>query len=226
MLRFLFGRGRAKRTDSNAEREPDPADDPVKVILGLGNPGKEYERTRHNVGWWVIDHLADVWRFDGWKKDGEARVITGTCGGTRVRLVKPLTYMNLSGAVLRPYLRRPFWSASKDLMVVVDEVALPLGRYRFRAKGSAGGHNGLKSVEGALATQEYSRLRIGIRPSDERRAVGDLSDFVLDNFGKAETEVIRSLLPTLTSAIELWLRDGIVPVMNKFTGSDAGPEQE
>jgi PTH1 family peptidyl-tRNA hydrolase len=193
----------------------------VKVILGLGNPGKEYERTRHNVGWWVIDHLADVWRFEGWKKDGDARVVSGTVGRTKVRLIKPLTYMNLSGAVLRPYLRRPFWAASKDLLVVVDEVALPLGRYRFRAKGSAGGHNGLKSIEGAISSQEYARLRIGIHPGDER-TVGDLSDFVLDNFGKAEATTVRELLPTLTQGVELWLTDGIVPVMNKFTGEAAG----
>lgn len=191
----------------------------MKVILGLGNPGKEYERTRHNVGWWVLDHLADVWRFDGWKKDGEARVVNGIVGGTKVRLVKPLTYMNLSGAVLRPYLRRPFWAAKVDLLVVVDEVALPLGTYRFRARGSAGGHNGLKSIEGALKSQEYPRLRIGIKPDDERRQVGNLADFVLDEFGKAETETVRALMPTLTSAVELWLKEGIEPVMNRFTGS-------
>jgi PTH1 family peptidyl-tRNA hydrolase len=225
VLRFLFGRGRAKREDPEPERKL-VVDEPVKVILGLGNPGKEYERTRHNVGWWVVDHLADVWRFEGWKKDGDARVVTGTVGVAKVRLVKPLTYMNLSGAVLRPYVRRPFWAVSKDLLVVVDEAALPLGRYRFRSKGSSGGHNGLKSVEGALGTQEYSRLRIGIRPADERHSVGDLSDFVLDNFGKAETEVIRGLLPTFTSAIELWIREGIVPVMNQFTGRDAGGEDQ
>jgi PTH1 family peptidyl-tRNA hydrolase len=224
VLRFLFRWGRAKQEDSDTDRGLGSTDEPVKVILGLGNPGKEYERTRHNVGWWVVDHLTDVWRFDGWKKDGEARVANGTVGGTRVRLVKPLTYLNLSGAVVRPYVRRPFWSAAKDLLVVVDEVALPLGRYRFRAKGSAGGHNGLKSVEGALGTQEYSRLRIGIRPDDERREVGNLSDFVLDAFGKAESDVIRSLLPTLGSAIELWLREGIVPVMNRFTGETAAPD--
>src|SRR5919201_163110 len=110
----------------------------MKLILGLGNPRKDYERTRHNVGWWVVDHLADVWRFDGWKKDGDARVASGSVAGERGRLGKPTTYMNLSGAALRPYLRRPNWSASNDLMIVVDEVQLPLGRYRFRAKGSAG----------------------------------------------------------------------------------------
>jgi PTH1 family peptidyl-tRNA hydrolase len=192
----------------------------MKVILGLGNPGKEYERTRHNVGWWVVDHLADVWRFDGWKKDGEARVSTGQVGAAKVRLVKPLTYMNLSGAVLRPYVRRPFWAAAKDLLVVVDDVALPIGRYRVRAKGSAGGHNGLKSVEGAIQSQEYARLRIGIGPDDPRRR-GDLADYVLDAAGKAEEATIRALLPTLTEAIELWIRDGVAPVMNRFTGEPA-----
>jgi PTH1 family peptidyl-tRNA hydrolase len=211
VLGFLFGWRR--RNSSGAARD----DEPMKVIVGLGNPGKEYERTRHNVGWWVVDHLADVWRFDGWKKDGEARVISGTVNGTKVRLVKPLTYMNLSGAVLRPYLRRPFWSAATDLLVVVDEVALPLGRYRFRAKGSAGGHNGLKSIESVVKSQEYSRLRIGIAPEDPARR-GELKDYVLDDFGKREEAVVRDLFPTLTSGIEMWVKEGIVPVMNKFTG--------
>jgi PTH1 family peptidyl-tRNA hydrolase len=126
--------------------------------------------------------------------------------------------MNLSGAVLRPYVRRPFWAAANDLMVVVDEVALPLGRYRFRAKGSAGGHNGLKSIEGALRSQEYARLRIGIAPEDPTRR-GELRDYVLDEFGKREEAIVRDLMPALTEAIELWITDGIVPVMNRFTGA-------
>ena len=218
MFRFLFGRGRSTST-AVRDDEPSPTDQgkPVKVIVGLGNPGKDYERTRHNVGWWVVDHLADVWRFDGWRKDGEARVATGSVGSVKVRLIKPLTYMNLSGAVLRPYMRRPFWSAATDLMIVVDEVALPLGRYRFRAKGSAGGHNGLKSIEGAVQSQEYSRLRIGIAPDDPARR-GELKDYVLDDFGKREEAVVRELMPALTEALELWLKSGITPVMNKFTG--------
>lgn len=213
MFRFFFGR---ERSGAGAPR----GDEPMKVILGLGNPGKEYERTRHNVGWWVVDHLADVWHFDGWRKDGEARVATGQVGAAKVRLVKPLTYMNLSGAVLRPYLRRPFWAAAKDLLVVVDDVALPIGRYRVRAKGSAGGHNGLKSIEGTIQSQEYARLRIGIGPDDPRRR-GDLADYVLDTAGKAEEATIRALFPTLTEAIELWVRDGVAPVMNRFTGEPA-----
>jgi len=190
----------------------------MKVIVGLGNPGAEYERTRHNVGWWMVDHLADVWHFDGWRRDGEARVSNGTVGGTKVRLIKPLTYMNLSGSVLKPYVRRPFWSAVTDLMVVVDEAALPLGRYRFRAKGSSGGHNGLKSIEAAVNSQEYPRLRIGIAPEDPRRR-GTLKDFVLDEFGKQEAAVIRDLFPPLTQATELWIKSGILTVMNQFPGA-------
>ena len=213
MLRFLFGRGRAAGRTA-AERD----DETMKVIVGLGNPGEEYARTRHNVGWWVVDHLADVWRFDGWRKDGEARVAAGSVGNAKVRLVKPLTYMNLSGAVLRPYLRRPFWAPATDLMIVVDEVALPIGRYRFRAKGSAGGHNGLKSIEGALGSQEYPRLRIGVGPEDPDRQV-IIKHHVLDDFGKRETAVVRDLLPSLTEALELWIKSGIVPVMNRYPGN-------
>ena len=182
--------------------------------MGLGNPGREYERTRHNVGWWVVDHLADVWRFDGFRPAGDAVVAQGTIGTQPVRLVKPQTYMNLSGAALAPYLRRPFWSAKQDLLVVVDEVALPVGRYRLRPTGSAGGHNGLKSVERALGTQEYGRLRIGIAPTDDDRRIGDLADFVLSPFDRHEREEILSLLPRLTDAAELWLRDGMTAAMN------------
>jgi peptidyl-tRNA hydrolase, PTH1 family len=209
VFRFLFGRGRRAATPSN--------DEAMKVIVGLGNPGKEYENTRHNVGWWMVEHLADVWRFDGWKKDGDARVASGTVKGVKVRLVKPLTYMNLSGAVLRPYLRRPFWSAATDLMIIVDEVQLPVGRYRFRANGSAGGHNGLKSIEGTLKTQEYPRLRVGV--GSEHPRSGDLADFVLGEFGKHDAGAVRALLPPLTEAVELWLTDGLTPVMNRFTGN-------
>ncbi|HET7456260.1 MAG TPA: aminoacyl-tRNA hydrolase, partial [Gemmatimonadaceae bacterium] len=174
----------------------------MKVIVGLGNPGKQYEATRHNVGWWFIDHLADVWRFEGWRKDGDALTSTGLLGADKVRLVKPQTYMNLSGAALRPYLRRAFWSAKTDLLVVVDEVAIPLGTWRFREQGSAGGHNGLKDIQRALGTMEYPRLRIGIKPAQPEREIGNLSDFVLAKMGKAETEEVRGLFPVLTQAVE------------------------
>ena len=140
----------------------------MKVIVGLGNPGREYAATRHNVGWWLIDHLADVWHFDGWKKDDNSHVANGTVGGVKVRLVKPQTYMNLSGQALKNFVRRPFWSPAKDLLIVLDEVQLPVGRIRIRPRGSAGGHNGLKSIEHALDTHEYGRLRIARIPGTRR----------------------------------------------------------
>lgn len=187
----------------------------MKVILGLGNPGRQYEATRHNVGWWLLDHLADVWRFEGWKRDGEALVTTSAVHGSRVRLVKPLTFMNLSGQVLKNYLRRPFWSPSKDLLVVVDEVQLPVGSFRLRARGSAGGHNGLRSVETAIGNQEYPRLRIGVGPSEERRGYyNDLAEFVLAPFARDERNDIVGLMPELEEAVDTWMRDGIERAMN------------
>ena len=187
----------------------------MKVIVGLGNPGREYAATRHNVGWWLIDHLADVWHFDGWKKDGDSHATGGGVAGVKVKLVKPQTFMNLSGQALKNYARRPFWSAAKDLMVVVDEVQIPVGRFRIRARGSAGGHNGLKSVEHALGSQEYPRLRIGVGPSEERKGVyKDLADFVLSPFARDEREDVLALLPPLTATVETWLQEGVEKAMN------------
>jgi PTH1 family peptidyl-tRNA hydrolase len=187
----------------------------LKVILGLGNPGRQYEATRHNVGWWLLDHLTGVWRFDGWKRDGDAMVTTATIHGTRVRMIKPLTYMNLSGSVLRSYLRRTLWTPPKDLLVVVDEVALPVGRYRIRARGSAGGHNGMKSVEQAIGNQEYARLRIGVGPSEERRGIyKNLADFVLAPFARDEREDVLALMPSLENAVDIWIREGVERAMN------------
>jgi PTH1 family peptidyl-tRNA hydrolase len=182
----------------------------MKVILGLGNPGKEYEHTRHNVGWWLIDHLANRWQFDGWKKDGQAKVAQGHLTGVKetVRLVKPQTYMNLSGGVLVQYARRPFWAAANDLLVVVDDVAIPSGTWRLRAEGGAGGHNGLKSIDQALGTQKYARLRIGVGDPD-RAPGGPLKDYVLGAVGKREGEAIRALLPVIEEAAEAWVREGI-----------------
>lgn len=186
----------------------------MKLVVGLGNPGREYEKTRHNVAWLLLDHVAGVWRANDWRSDGNSRVSDARFGDTRLRLLKPQTYMNLSGEVLRPYVRRETWSGARDLLVVVDDVALPLGRYRLRARGSSGGHNGLKSIEAALGTREYARLRIGIGPGEADRQFEDLSDYVLGRFGKSEREVIEELFPRLTDAIEIWLRDGIVAAMN------------
>jgi PTH1 family peptidyl-tRNA hydrolase len=191
----------------------------LKVILGLGNPGDRYEATRHNVGWWVLDHLADVWRFDGWRRDGDAVTATGLVGPHKVRLVKPQTYYNLSGAALRPYLRRPFWAPKTDLLVVCDDVALPVGRVRLRPKGSAGGSNGLRSIEQTLGTQEYPRLRIGTGPADGERPAGDLADFVLSPFDPVERREVLELFPRIALACEAVLLDGVVAAMNKFNSN-------
>lgn len=197
----------------------------MKVILGLGNPGKEYEHTRHNVGWWLVDHLAERWGFDTWKRDGQARVAQGQLPGLKeiVRLVKPQTYMNLSGGTLVQYARRPYWSAANDLLVLVDEVAIPAGSWRLRAEGGAGGHNGLKSVQQALGTQQYPRLRIGVG-DPERPPGGPLTDFVLGAVGKRDGEAIRGLFPAMEEACDAWVRSGIkaaLDVQSRVMGKPA-----
>jgi PTH1 family peptidyl-tRNA hydrolase len=197
----------------------------MKVIVGLGNPGKEYEQTRHNVGWWLVDHLADRWGFSGWKKDGQAKVVQGHLPGVKeaIRLIKPQTYMNLSGGALVQYARRPFWSAATDLLVLVDEVAIPVGSWRIRGEGGAGGHNGLKSVQSSLGTQQYPRLRIGVGDPD-RPPGGPLTDFVLGAVGKRDTETIRSLFPGMTEAVEAWARSGLkgaLDVQSRTSGKPA-----
>lgn len=190
----------------------------MKVVLGLGNPGEEYRDTRHNVGWVVLDHLADVWRFDPWRRDGDALATTGLVGTTKVRLLKPQTYYNRSGDALRPFLKRPFWAPQTDLLVVGDDVAIPVGTYRLRPQGSAGGSNGLKSVERTLGHQNYPRLRVGTKPAGDDREVGNLVDFVLSPFDAVERREIEDLRPRLVDACEVWLRDGIVAAMNKHNG--------
>ncbi len=187
----------------------------MKVILGLGNPGKEYEHTRHNVSWWLIDHIAEHWGFDAWKKDGQSKVAQGHLSGVRetVRLVKPQTYMNLSGGALVQYARRPFWSAANDLLVLVDDAAIPVGTWRLRAEGGAGGHNGLKSIQQSLGTRQYARLRIGVGDPD-RPPGGPLKDFVLGALGKRDTEAVRELIPLMTEAVDAWVRGGIKPALD------------
>lgn len=191
------------------------------MIVGLGNPGREYELTRHNVGWMVVDHLADVWHFDGWRRDGDSMVAAGRAVGCAVRLVKPQTFMNLSGDALRPYLRRPMFDPTQDLLVIVDDVALPLGRLRLRPDGSAGGHNGLRSIEGALSSRTYARARIGVAPLDPRRRGADLADFVLSPFAKDERVEMLAQLPRYASAVETWLTDGIERAMSLYNREPA-----
>jgi PTH1 family peptidyl-tRNA hydrolase len=184
-----------------------------KAIVGLGNPGAEYERTRHNAGWILLDHLAARGGFPPWRRGIDSVISSGTLAGVPVRLVKPTSYMNLSGRAVLP-LRSPSFDPASDLLVLVDEVALPLGRFRLRGAGSAGGHNGLRSIESALGRQDYARLRIGIGPRPPE--YDDLADFVLGRLTKAERAELDDRLDTMCDAIECWLVDGIETAMNRF----------
>jgi PTH1 family peptidyl-tRNA hydrolase len=186
----------------------------VKLIVGLGNPGPKYRDTRHNVGFWVVDVLATRWQLQNtWRLRDEALVVRQPAGAG---LVKPQTFMNLSGfAVSR--LRQFYQVEPCDLLVIVDEVALPLGRLRARARGSAGGHNGLKSVIEQLGTDEFPRLRIGVGRGDERR---DLADHVTSKFEPAERETIDAAALRAADAAEMFISDGIERVMNTFNAAN------
>jgi PTH1 family peptidyl-tRNA hydrolase len=184
----------------------------LKVVLGLGNPGPRYDATRHNVGWWVADRLAHDWKIGPFRHAGPTLVADGTVAGEAVRLVKPVTYMNRSGAALAT-LDRDRLDPARDLLVVVDDAALEVGRVRFRQRGSAGGHNGLKSIEGVLGSQEYPRLRIGVGTCPPGI---DLADWVLSPMPDEDEEVVIGLLPDLTRAVEAWIEDGTETAMSRY----------
>jgi PTH1 family peptidyl-tRNA hydrolase len=198
----------------------------VKIIMGLGNPGREYEGTRHNAAWWFLDHLAATWPCEPWRKDRDTHVSDGYLGPLRVRLVKPQTFMNLSGATLRSYMGRAAFDPTEDLLVVVDDIAIPVGEFRFRASGSTGGHNGLKSIQQRLGSDGYPRLRLGIgQSSDEQGSPGgseglraapsqpeaislpgeDWADFVLAPFLPEEREVLGPVLGRAADCVLAWL---------------------
>jgi PTH1 family peptidyl-tRNA hydrolase len=182
--------------------------------VGLGNPGPEYERTRHNAGFRVADRLVERWRIGPFRRGDRARVAEGTWSGHPVRVLKPQTYMNRSGAALAPLRALPEFDPSRDLLIVVDDFALALGRFRLRGAGSAGGHNGLKSVEGVLQRQDYARLRIGVGPVPP--GVDDVADYVLDAFSSEEDRAIEELLDPMAEAVECWITDGIELAMTRF----------
>ena len=182
--------------------------------MGLGNPGPEYENTRHNAGFRLADHLAGRWQLGAFRRADRAREATGKWQSIPVRILKPQTYMNRSGAAITSLKSLPDFDPSQHLLIVVDDVALPVGRFRLRGAGSAGGHNGLKSVEGVLQRQDYARLRIGIGPAPP--GLDDLADFVLDEFSQEEREEIAKLLDPMSEAVEVWLESGIEQAMNQF----------
>ncbi|HXG43192.1 MAG TPA: aminoacyl-tRNA hydrolase [Gemmatimonadales bacterium] len=182
--------------------------------MGLGNPGPEYEKTRHNAGFLLADHLARRWQLPPFRRVPAARETRGTVAGQDVLLLKPQTYMNRSGAALAPLRNRTDFDPARDLLILVDDFALPLGQFRLRARGSAGGHNGLKSIEGALRSQDYARLRIGVGPLPEQ--VDDSADYVLAEFTREEREELERLLNPMAEAVECWLAEGIETAMNRF----------
>lgn len=184
----------------------------MKIIVGLGNPGRKYDGTRHNVGWWALDHLADVWRFAPWRQEGDALVAEGLIGDARVRLIKPQTYMNLSGVALRPYLRRLEFSGLHHLLVLVDEVAIPIGTLRLRAAGSAGGHNGLKSINECLGTQEYPRIRLGVGRHPHMPA----DVYLLSKVTGEDWTILMGAVKVAADAVEMALKEGLPKAMNTF----------
>jgi PTH1 family peptidyl-tRNA hydrolase len=199
-VRFSFSRG--------------PGTEPEWLIAGLGNPGAEYSGTRHNVGFRVADRLAESHRIR-LRRERQASLGHGTIAGVAVLLVKPLTFMNLSGRVVGPLARRHLLSPAR-ILVVYDELDLPLGRIRLRASGSAGGHNGIKSIIHALQSQEFPRIRIGVgRPPQ-----GDAIDHVLSGFNRDELPIIEAAIPRAAEAVEAILSDGIEAAMNRFNARE------
>jgi len=181
--------------------------------MGLGNPGPEYDATRHNVGWWAVDRFAYDWDFGPFRRDGRAFVSEGTVGEHEVRLMKPTTWMNRSGLAMRPLRDIDEFDVTSDFLVVVDDASLDVGRVRFRPEGSAGGHNGLKSISGALQSDAYARLRIGVGRKPEGE---DLADWVLAPMPGDDEEAIVKLLPELSEAVAAWMDEGVEAVMNRF----------
>jgi peptidyl-tRNA hydrolase, PTH1 family len=194
----------------------------VRLLVGLGNPGPQYRETRHNVGFWVADEIARrLGTSDNWRERFDALTVRGTTGGETVIVAKPLTFMNLSGFAVSK-LAQYFQIEPADTLVIVDEVALPLGRLRARRSGSAGGHNGLKSIVEQLGTDAFPRLRLGVGRGDNRR---DLADHVLSKFEPAERATIEAAVLRAADAAEMFVAEGIERVMNTFNAA-ADKQQE
>ena len=181
------------------------------VIAGLGNPGKEYDKTKHNVGFWVIDQLAKEYNIDVTKFKHKALIGDGVIAGKKVLLVKPQTYMNLSGESIREILK--FYKIPiEQFYVIYDDTSLPLSSVRIREKGSAGGHNGIKNIIAHLNTDAFIRIKVGI---GENPNGWDLADYVLAKFSKDDEPLILSGVEKASHAIEILLTKGIVEAMNQ-----------
>jgi PTH1 family peptidyl-tRNA hydrolase len=188
----------------------------VKLIVGLGNPGRRYERSRHNAGFRVLDALAERARAEPAQRRFAGRYAECALAGERVGLLAPETFMNRSGeAVAEALAALPLADPAADLLVVLDDADLPFGRLRLRARGSSGGHRGLGDVLERLGTEAVPRLRFGIgRPAEPR----DTVDFVLDDFSGEEEALLRHALPRAADAVACFAREGIAAAMNRFNG--------
>ena len=183
----------------------------MRIVVGLGNPGKQYESTRHNVGWMVLDKVAERSGLAGHAKSRDAAAtMRGRYNGLDLELVKPMTYMNESGLAVRKVLARER-APLEDLLIVYDDFDLPLGKLRIRGEGSAGTHNGMRSIVGEMGTQKFARLRVGIG-EPERNAI----NHVLTRFAGDERQVLDEVLEAAADAVEDWARDGAARAANKW----------
>jgi PTH1 family peptidyl-tRNA hydrolase len=184
----------------------------VKLIVGLGNPGYEYHRTPHNLGFMAVDRLAEICKAEFSRREARATVGSGRFHGEKVVLAKPQTFMNLSGVSVSG-LMQTLDVPMDDLIVLVDDVDLPLGSLRVRRKGSAGGHNGLKSIIGSLETDTFTRVRMGAGPD---RRVEDLVSYVLSPFSERDREAVAGMIEQAVEAVRVILREGVDKAMNLF----------
>ncbi|ATP38614.1 aminoacyl-tRNA hydrolase [Solibacillus sp. R5-41] len=187
----------------------------MKLIIGLGNPGKPYEQTRHNIGFDVIDALAKEWNtpLNQSKFNGMYATVHRPEG--KVILLKPLTYMNLSGECVRPLM--DYYDVDvADIVVIYDDLDLETGKLRLRGKGSAGGHNGIKSLIQHLGTQEFNRIRVGV---DRPQAGMKVADYVLSKFSKEDQPVVQDAIGKCCDAVEVALTKPFLDVMNQFNGA-------
>lgn len=207
----------------------------MKLVVGLGNPGSEYLGTRHNIGWEVLDHLARRlgWigdpsefnrlartKFEGLTLDGTVS-LHASGGSDKLLLLKPTTYMNLSGKAVQAAMAF-YQLAAGDVMVILDDLALPCGKLRIRSGGSSGGHNGLRDIERMLGTSEYPRLRIGIDPPPSR-VPG--KDYVLGRFSAEQRKLIEPAIDRACGAVITWMDSGITTAMNRFNADEKSNEQ-
>ena len=193
----------------------------VKLIIGLGNPGPEYARSRHNIGWTIVDAFADKFRIAVSTHEKEALTGQGRVAGGTVMVAKPLTYMNRSGEAVK-LLTNAYLESLDDLIVIYDEVDLPLGRLRILERGGTGTHNGMRSVVASLATESFPRLRFGVRGANYAED-GRLRDYVLDDFEESELPVVNGNIERSVDALVLFARGDLRRAMNNFNRE---PESE